>query len=563
MLLVPCPYCGAAPGDRVPLRRRGAHRAARPGAPPATRTGREYLYYRTNPKGAAPRALVPPPWLRPLVQRAARHGQRPVPRPAYEAAAERAHDDAVPPRRAAAGSIAAAPLRFSFDGRSYRRLRRRHAGLGAARQRRPSGRPQLQVPPPARHHDRRRRGAQRADPARAAGGPQRSQPARHRARALRRPDRRAARTAGRRSASTSARVNDLLSPLLPAGFYYKTFLWPARLVAARSTSRSSAAPPASAGRPTRPDPDRYLHRHAHCDVLVVGAGPAGLMAALAAGRSGARVILCRARAGLGGSLLARAARSPSSTACAGDAWLRRGRWRELDAHARGHRPAAAPPPSAISTTTIWRWPSASPTTCRCRRRTSRAQRLWRVRARQVVLAHRRHRAAAGVRRQRPARHHAGRAPRAPISTATASRRAAGPCWSPTTTAPTPPRSIWPGPASRSRRSSTCARHADGDAAEAAAATGLPILRGCGRGRDRRPAPAASRPGSSPLRRTAAVDRRSRRPCLRLPADVRRLEPDRASVLAVARQAALRRRRRPRSCPAQSVQAERSAGACQR
>ena len=56
--------------------------------------------------------------------------------------------------------------------------------------------------------------------------------------------------------------------------------------------------------PTRPDPDRYLHRHAHCDVLVVGAGPAGLMAALAAGRSGARVILAEREPELGGSLLA-------------------------------------------------------------------------------------------------------------------------------------------------------------------------------------------------------------------------------------------------------------------
>ena len=68
---------------------------------------------------------------------------------------------------------------------------------------------------------------------------------------------------------------DLLSPLLPAGFYYKTFLWPAALVALGLRAAASAAPPASAAAPTRPDPDRYLHRHAHCDVLVVGAGPAG------------------------------------------------------------------------------------------------------------------------------------------------------------------------------------------------------------------------------------------------------------------------------------------------
>ncbi len=76
--------------------------------------------------------------------------------------------------------------------------------------------------------------------------------------------------------------------------------------------------------PTRPDPDRYLHRHAHCDVLVVGAGPAGLMAALAAGRSGARVILVEREAELGGSLL-----SESGTLAQLDGQ------RELARHGRG------------------------------------------------------------------------------------------------------------------------------------------------------------------------------------------------------------------------------------
>ncbi len=52
----------------------------------------------------------------------------------------------------------------------------------------------------------------------------------------------------------------------------------------------------------QPDTARHDKRHTHCDVLVVGAGPAGLMAALAAGRSGARVILVEADGELGGSL---------------------------------------------------------------------------------------------------------------------------------------------------------------------------------------------------------------------------------------------------------------------
>ena len=54
----------------------------------------------------------------------------------------------------------------------------------------------------------------------------------------------------------------------------------------------------------REDPDTYEKAHAHCDVLVIGAGPAGLMAALTAGRSGARVILADEDFVLGGRLLA-------------------------------------------------------------------------------------------------------------------------------------------------------------------------------------------------------------------------------------------------------------------
>ncbi|HVM77748.1 MAG TPA: sarcosine oxidase subunit alpha family protein [Stellaceae bacterium] len=96
-------------------------------------------------------------------------------------------------------------------------------------------------------------------------------------------------------------INDRLSALIPAGFYYKTFMWPPKAWMAyeRWIRRAAGLGTAPEGR----DPDRYEHRHAHCDVLVVGGGPAGLMAALAAGRAGLRVILCDERAGLGGSLL--------------------------------------------------------------------------------------------------------------------------------------------------------------------------------------------------------------------------------------------------------------------
>ncbi len=61
-------------------------------------------------------------------------------------------------------------------------------------------------------------------------------------------------------------------------------------------------PPASAFRPDKPDPDHYSSRYAHCDVLVLGGGAAGLAAALAAAETGVRVILADEQAEFGGSL---------------------------------------------------------------------------------------------------------------------------------------------------------------------------------------------------------------------------------------------------------------------
>jgi sarcosine oxidase, subunit alpha len=98
------------------------------------------------------------------------------------------------------------------------------------------------------------------------------------------------------------RLNDFLSPLFPAGFYYKTFMWPKAFWERVYEPRIRAI--AGLGRaPAKPDPDRYLHRHVHCDVLVVGGGAAGIAAALEAGRSGKRVILVDEQPELGGGLL--------------------------------------------------------------------------------------------------------------------------------------------------------------------------------------------------------------------------------------------------------------------
>lgn len=96
-------------------------------------------------------------------------------------------------------------------------------------------------------------------------------------------------------------VNSLASRFLPSGFYYKTFMWPA---SAWKTYEHFIRRAAGLGRsPSERDPDSYDKTFAHCDVLVVGGGPAGLAAALAAGRAGARVILAEQDHLLGGALL--------------------------------------------------------------------------------------------------------------------------------------------------------------------------------------------------------------------------------------------------------------------
>ncbi|MCK1293058.1 sarcosine oxidase subunit alpha [Bradyrhizobium sp. 30] len=97
-------------------------------------------------------------------------------------------------------------------------------------------------------------------------------------------------------------VNDRFGSLFSAGFYYKTFMWPRAFWdrVYEPIIRNAAGLGVS---PSELDADRYASRFAHTDVLVIGAGPAGLAAALAAGRSGASVILVDETAECGGSLL--------------------------------------------------------------------------------------------------------------------------------------------------------------------------------------------------------------------------------------------------------------------
>ena len=89
--------------------------------------------------------------------------------------------------------------------------------------------------------------------------------------------------------------------LIPAGFYYKTFMWPAPAWHLYEHFIRKAAGLGHA--PAEPDPDHYDRMNAHCDVLVVGAGPAGIAAASAASRAGARVILADDQDRIGGWLL--------------------------------------------------------------------------------------------------------------------------------------------------------------------------------------------------------------------------------------------------------------------
>ena len=98
-------------------------------------------------------------------------------------------------------------------------------------------------------------------------------------------------------------INDRLGKFFPAGFYNKTFMWPRSFwekVYEPAIRRMAGLGDA----PTDPDPDKYDATYAHCDVLIVGAGPAGIDAALEAAASRKKVILIDEQDQLGGGALA-------------------------------------------------------------------------------------------------------------------------------------------------------------------------------------------------------------------------------------------------------------------
>ena len=97
-------------------------------------------------------------------------------------------------------------------------------------------------------------------------------------------------------------INNLLQKFFPAGFYYKTFMWPKSFwykIYEPFIRKAAGLGIAS----TKKDTERYEHKFEYCDLLVTGSGPAGLASAYAAAKSGAKVILAEDKHRFGGSLL--------------------------------------------------------------------------------------------------------------------------------------------------------------------------------------------------------------------------------------------------------------------
>ena len=97
-------------------------------------------------------------------------------------------------------------------------------------------------------------------------------------------------------------INNFLNKFFPAGFYYKTFMWPKSFwyrIYEPFIRKAAGFGVAS----TKHDKERYEHKYEYCDLLVTGSGPSGLASAYAAAKNGARVILAEDKPRFGGSLL--------------------------------------------------------------------------------------------------------------------------------------------------------------------------------------------------------------------------------------------------------------------
>ena len=197
-------------------------------------------------------------------------------------------------------------------------------------------------------------------------------------------------------------INDLVPPASSAPVSTTRPSWRRPRPGRASTSPSSARAAGLGVAPTAPDPDHYAQQYAFCDVLVVGAGAAGLAAALAAAETGASVILADEQAEMGGGLLDEARRRDRRRAAPD--WLAR-RCRALAAMANV---TLLPRTQAFGYFAQNFLGLAERVTDHLAAPLAEAprERLWKVRAGRRRAGHRRDRAAAGVSGQRSAGRHA-------------------------------------------------------------------------------------------------------------------------------------------------------------
>ncbi len=171
-------------------------------------------------------------------------------------------------------------------------------------------------------------------------------------------------------------VNSLLSPIMSTGFYNKTFKWPRRFWPVYEAVLRNVS---GLGRVAKSaGSDRYEQVQSHCDILIVGAGPAGLAAAITLARTGASIMLVDEAGRIGGWLLRERATLGDES---GQQWAARLR---NDLASRGNV-------RLLEQTTAFGYydhnlVALSERLCSKRQTDQPAERLWRVRARQVILA---------------------------------------------------------------------------------------------------------------------------------------------------------------------------------
>ena len=176
-------------------------------------------------------------------------------------------------------------------------------------------------------------------------------------------------------------INSYLSKLIPAGFYYKTFMWPSSMWEKYEWFIRRAAGLGKAAE-IHNDPDKYEHMHSHADVLVAGGGLSGLISAYIAGQSGVRVIIADENPKFGGSLLAEKDIKLDGLKCAV--------WAEKISSAIKEMPNVI----SLTRSTVFGYHDHNFFTIveRCTDHLSTApkhlprQRLWKVRAKQIILA---------------------------------------------------------------------------------------------------------------------------------------------------------------------------------